>query len=64
MRLIILGDYISSYIFTNIKSSPITTMFSHGITISSVRKNKENDLVVPGTIIDVIFPLFSSALTS
>lgn len=40
-------------------------MFSHGIVISLLLVNIPNNLLLlPGTIIDVIVPVFKSAVTS
>ena len=52
------------YISTNIISSPIHFIFCHGITISFALENIPKILLLPGTIIDVIFPFSKSAQTS
>ena len=53
------------YILTKIISSPIQTIFSHGIVISlELEKNPYYLFVLPGTIIEVIVPVAKSAVTS
>ena len=53
------------YISTKIKSSPIQCICSHGIIISLLLENKlRNLLFPPGTIIEVILPVWKSAHTS
>ena len=42
------------YISTNIKSSPMHFIFFHGITMSLFCENIFNNLLFPGTIIDVM----------
>ena len=63
---------ISSYLFlgihfqisTNIISSPLHFIFCHGMTISLLLANILRNLLLPGTIIDVIVPVSKLAVTS
>ena len=49
---------------TSIMSSPMQCIFSHGMAISFLFENMLANLLSPGTIIDVIDPVFKSAHTS